>query len=246
MENKPIISVVAYSVQPEYRERYLKWQYETILPLLLKSPHPRGADTYSILKASPQYNLTMSILRFESMKGLQNFREGPEFAAAMKDMETTWTGRGGRAIWSALYELTENFTNIRVPYREPKADVPEAANVVHLEGYTLPPEEDERYNAWFAKWGREVYVPLLLKLPGLKEYAWYKFVRPGSPPFSLRSPVEYPTHLSIIGFENAEAYENYEKSLELGAFRAAVNTLIPSGLDYKWYVQYQLVRSWRK
>jgi hypothetical protein len=89
-----------------------------------------------------------------------------------------------------------------------------------------------------------------MKLPSLKEYSWYKLMNldlNGLPDiFKVKRIVQYPPYLSIVHFESIEAYEKYEKSPELAGFRDHMKVPFPSGLDFKWYVQYQLVKSWRK
>jgi hypothetical protein len=43
-----------------------------------------------------------------------------------------------------------------------------------------------------------------------------------------------------------DSFENYRKSPELVAFQKAIRNVFPNGLSLKWYVQYQLMQSWRK
>jgi hypothetical protein len=57
---------------------------------------------------------------------------------------------------------------------------------------------------------------------------------------------EYPDFLSAMYFKDIAAFENYAKSPERLAFQRAVANIFPNGLNYRWYVQYQLVQSRRK
>jgi hypothetical protein len=57
---------------------------------------------------------------------------------------------------------------------------------------------------------------------------------------------EYPDYISIIYFDDLAAFENYQSSPELIAFKKAICNIFPNGLNYRLYVQYQLVKSWRK
>ena len=83
-----------------------------------------------------------------------------------------------------------------------------------------------------------------MKLSGLKQYVRYKHTYVNIPdPDKTKRYVEYPPYLSILTFENVEAFENYQKSLELQALNGGLRAPFPRGLDYRWYVQYQLVRS---
>ena len=84
----------------------------------------------------------------------------------------------------------------------------------------------------------------------MKEYACYKLidVDPKGLPdyYKPKRPIEYPLHLSMLQFDNIDAYDNYTKSIELAGFRDHMKVPFPGGLDFKWYVQYQLIKSWRK
>jgi hypothetical protein len=57
---------------------------------------------------------------------------------------------------------------------------------------------------------------------------------------------EYPRYLSVIYFENMPDIDNYEKSTELAALQKSLRGVFPRGLNYKWYVQYQLTKSFKK
>ena len=120
----------------------------------------------------------------------------------------------------------------------------------HIEAPRLSPAEEEKYDNWFARWGYDVYIPLLMKLPGFKEYARYKLIdfdwTNWTNLTSLKIPASHPLYMSVLTFENIEAFEEYEKSLELGAYRSAMDIYFPRGLDFKWYVQYRLNISQRK
>lgn len=86
-----------------------------------------------------------------------------------------------------------------------------------------------------------------MKLPGLKEYGLYRIVDVRLPEmYRVKDNSVHPRWLSILHFENMKAFEDYEKSRELAAMRGALRAPFPAGLDYKWYVQYELMRSWRK
>jgi len=126
----------------------------------------------------------------------------------------------------------------------------ENSPVIHLEGYALSDTEQKRYDTWFNKYGREVFIPLLMKSTGLIDYRRYRFIDVPSTGLSdIQTPkrsVEYPPYLSILTFANIKTFESYEASLELAAFKSAIQGQFPLGLNYKWYVQYQLTQSWRK
>jgi len=93
------------------------------------------------------------------------------------------------------------------------------------------PEVWDRY----VKWGREVYRPLLMKVPMLKANDLYWVVR--------ESP-DYPFYGSILHYENIEAAENYFKTPESSAIRDEISSWTKRGIvEYFWRVRYELIRS---
>jgi hypothetical protein len=117
---------------------------------------------------------------------------------------------------------------------------------MHLEGYTVASPSESEYNAWFNRWACDFYIPALMRLPGMKEYDCYKLIGvPLTGSWSSKQ-VEYPQYLSVIYFENPEAFQDYERSIELAAFSKAIKADFPTDIERKWYVLYELMKSWRK
>jgi uncharacterized protein (DUF1330 family) len=248
MEENSFISIAATRMLPEYRERYYQWVYEVYYPLLLKTPWINEIDSYRILTENSEYNSSMSIYRFKNLRELENLYKSPEYISLAKDRETTFyqTGRGER-FWQATYQLLKTFTNSSASSPPEKNDKNKNIPVVHLEGYRLSPDQEENYYNWFIKRGYEAYVPLLMKLPGLQEYSWYKLIEVELPHVMMpKDPNAHPPYLSILHFDSLRAYENFENSPELAVFREGIKVPFSRGLLFKWYVQYQLTRSWRK
>jgi hypothetical protein len=104
-------------------------------------------------------------------------------------------------------------------------------------------EQQEKYNKWFNEYGR-VFVLLFMKTCGLKGYDYLKYS--GFTSQTQARETDYPPYLSLFYFEDQKAFEHFEESHELVRFQSALRNIFPLGLNYKWYVQYQLVKSWRK
>ena len=249
MDDTPLIRILAINIQPEYEERYGNWVKEAYYPLLITVPGYKGFDYCQIVRENPQYTKILAIQHHANRSDMLKVRSDPKLIDVFRDMITTWTSRS-EVIWFAPYQLMRSFKTEGVDLRGDTTLKAESAPIIHIEGYAISPEEEEKYASWFIKWGYELYVPLIMKLPGLKEYAWYKLIGvdlKGLPDYyNPKRPVEYPLHLSILRFESIAAYDRYSKSIELAGFREAMRVPFPSGLDYKWYVQYQIVKSWRK
>lgn len=131
------------------------------------------------------------------------------------------------------------------PYQVFREDISaKDSPVIHLEAYSLSSEEEQIYSRWLNEFGFLSLIPLFSGLAGFKGYDCFE--NSGLKGLAETREWEYPSCVSIIYFENAEAFENYQKSRELIAFQKILRNVFASGLPYKWYVQYQLVKSWRK
>jgi hypothetical protein len=108
-------------------------------------------------------------------------------------------------------------------------------------------EDQDKYKKWLDEYGFNVLIPLTMKLPGLQAINCYKdtVLQNQASTMGTREQ-EYPQFITVLYFENQKAFENYTKSAELLAFQKAIGNIFPHGLNFKWYVQYQLTRSWRK
>ena len=249
MENMPAINFAGTSPAPgtdiDVWDRYEKWYREVYLPLLTsKIPGATGADRYWITKQNCLFPSRVAVRHFQDLSAWENSNKVPERIAIEGDM-ANWIKRHViDYVWSTSYVLIKNFrseTSGPVSGRDTKI---ENAPFMHIESYRLQPEEEQKYVKWLNDYGFNVLIPLFVGLPGLKGYDCYKHT--GLKGLTEVREWEYPTYLSMIYFENIEAFENYEKSRELIAYHKALRNIFPNGLNLRWYVQYQLMQSWRK
>jgi hypothetical protein len=246
MTEKPVINFSFINFGPgvevDVQERYQNWVNVGWRPLGKRSEGRTGTSFYNIINPNPEYPQQGSITHHESLKLLENNFNSPEIEAIRKEHDY-WDRRGVReSIWRVAYELNRGFR------QDPKAqgDRPgtqiENGPIMHLEGYRLTSDEQEKYENWLNIFGYS-FMPLFMKLDGLKGYDFYK-----KTDFTDGEPREtdYPPELSILYFENIESLERYASSQELVVFQKAIRTVFPKGLNYKWYVRYRLTGGWRK
>jgi hypothetical protein len=123
------------------------------------------------------------------------------------------------------------------------------APIVLVKGLGLSSDIWEKYDIWFKEWGYKIYVPLLLKIPGLIEYCrcWLSNIRrdPLPKPNTTTNP-DHPQDLSLIYFENLKAYQTYLKSKELEAYNQNLAVAFPNGLNYKWDAAFRLMNRFSK
>jgi len=106
--------------------------------------------------------------------------------------------------------------------------------VVIVVGIRCRPEIEEKFNNWYDK----VHIPNILKFPRLKKVVRYKI---------LNETEQYPTYLTILEFQNRQAYEEYEKSDLLAAERKAIKEFWKDGgWEIEWRVRYELMRTWER
>jgi hypothetical protein len=249
MDNAPVITVSGKSsypgADPVVYERFSKWRQEVYLPVNMRVPQRRGLDYYQIVRESPLFPSIIAILHYENHSGWVDARKNTE-AQSISNEFGIWMKRGILDfMWSSVYQLVKG-SRSEVPYNEEKPDTRvDNAPILHLEAYRLTAEDAEKYHQWFTDYSSKVFIPLFMQKKGLKEYDFYKYIGI-SVNFDNLLLKEYPTYLSVIYFENIRDFENFEKSHELAVCKRTLRDIFPRGLEYQWYVQYELVQSWRK
>jgi hypothetical protein len=216
---------------------------------MLFSANPALAhEVYQNVRENRDYPLTFTLTCYRNLEDYFASGRTPEYAAYSKDIETTFGGRYER-VWNTPYMLVKRLKNEALTYNKNKDYTPENAPVILLYGAGLSPDEWEKYHIWFNEWGYPVYLPVLLKVPGVIEYSrwWLSNIRSRMPPKpNIPEDPKYPQDLSIIYFENLKAYQNFEKSREFAAFNKNLASEFPNDLTYRWNVVYRLTGRWTK
>jgi hypothetical protein len=248
MEYRPIINLTASTAAPgadpdDFR-RYLNWSYEVYAPISVALPMMTGADRYRIVKENPEYPMSVSIGHYLNLKDRMAYAESTEGIAVVNEFKL-WHERGIiDQVWSTNYALLKSYRSKPVFSTRNEDTRPQNASIMHIEAYRLSPEQQVKYSDWFKEDGCQIFMPLFMKLPGMIGYDW--FVYTGLSRKENVREIEYPRYLSLVYFEDINGYEAFAQSAELGSFLKMMKKVFPLGLKYEWYVQYQLVRSYRK
>jgi hypothetical protein len=247
MENAPVVGFAGLKFRNSAdHERFSGWMQEAYMPLLAKTGLVIGLDRYRIVKESPLYPNYVTFYSYENIQAVKNSWDDKDLIAIERDVETTF---GGKCDWfsHALYRLLRNVHKELIFSTSSIASTKtDEAPVISVEAYNLPFPGKIRYESWFEDYGYDIYLPLLMKLPGVIAYNHYQLLEIGFIQMQIGPIPEQPSYLSVVHFENVKAYENYAKSKEVAAFRAAIKSEFSGNLEFKWYVQYQLTKSWRK
>jgi hypothetical protein len=237
-----VINIIGSNVSPALEEKFAYW-VEAYALVNMTIPYILGVDTYKINEENPLYPKNISVYHGQNLQELLKAIVNPARLAVVKDVNTTFKNE---VIWYRKgYELVKSFRSDTQLVQDTRVD---NAQVLDMEVLNLTTEEEETYNRWLTRWAYPVYIPILMRLPGLKAYNCFHHSGQDyqeSKDYPARE-TEYPGYISMLYFEDIKAFRNYERSPELVAFREAVRVKFPGSYNHKWYIQYQLVKSWRK
>jgi len=249
MDNTHILGLSAFDFQnAEDRGKYIKWRGGAYAPMLISKTPYTGIEHYQVVEEKPDYPFTFTLTYFKNLEDRLDAVCTPEYVAYQKDLAASWGGKY-KNTWRTLFQLVKRMNNETLTYDKNRNYSPESAPVILLYGAVLSPDDWEKYHNWFNDWGYTIYIPVLLKVPGVIEFSrlWLSNT-PGksTPRPGVTENPEYPQDLSIIYFENLKAYQNFEKSREFAAFRKTLAAEFPNGLNYKWNVVYRLTGRYTK
>ncbi len=260
MENAHVITINRRTFKTaEAFEDWNKWAKGSLVPMVMSSDTTLGIERWLSLAENLIYTNTMAISYYKDMESYIVDSRGAERNAYYKDITTTWGGKFEQS-WNTVYLLIRRFKGNQTTPID-KGDIvdkttrlkefPEGSEpVLLLRGLGLSPDEWGKYDAWVNEWGYDVYVPLLLKVPGIIEYCRFWLSNIGyqglTPKPGVTENPDHPQDLSIIYFENLKAYQNFRKSKELAVYDKTLSAAFPGGLNYKWDAAYRLMRRWSR
>lgn len=170
----------------------------------------------------------------------------PGRLALVKDQVSLFAKYGAEFVWRAIYKCVFGFRNGAVfSTTEREATLAGRAPIVYLTALKLSPFIENNYEEWFSHQGYNIYVPLLMKLTGIKGYDFFKLIR-NRPELEIARERDYPAFLSLLYFDSPSALENYQKSAELAAMQSAIQAYFSGTLNVKWDVAYKLNTFYRR
>jgi hypothetical protein len=145
MLNAPVIEISAWRFQPEYYDRWNKWQVEVFVPITSKSRWVKRIERYECLKPGSKYTDSIMFRQYDDIVGLENFEKSPEWTEIFNDMKTTRENRR-EVVWHAAYRLIKSFNNNQTPSQPQGNNIGiDNLTVMQLEGYRLPLEKEANY-----------------------------------------------------------------------------------------------------
>jgi hypothetical protein len=111
----------------------------------------------------------------------------------------------------------------------------ENAPVISFVSRYFLPGDEAKHNDYYEKWFFDAYVPFLAENVGLRGAERYRIIHDNP---------DYPRYMQLWYFNNLKEYQAFEKSDELMAILSAMDANFP-GTDFRWWVQYRVVKSWQ-
>ena len=245
MENVPVITMSARTIPPEIEERYNLWYNTAYGPIYLKTPGIKGIDRYEIIKKNRALPGEINLYHGESFESFKKVYSNPKSDrnAAAHDAVTSFNEI--TRFWLNIYELMGSFRESTQGNVE--STIVEGAPVIHIQGYKIVEPASAKFESWFNKWASQVYIPLLLKIPGLKACNFFTLVDFKDPGYTGVRFVEsdMPRYISIFYLEKTESLEDFYQSTELAAFSGSLELGFPDSLKTLWNADYQLFASHR-
>jgi hypothetical protein len=221
MENIPVINLTGVTPAPgtdaDTWNRYNNWAQEVDNPLIwLKIAGLTGTDRYRIVKENPAYPLQITVMHYDNLRFWEDSQKSPERLAMTAEL-ATWTQRRIMEVtWSRPYQLLKGYRFEPGDNTGKEGTKINNAPFLHLEAYYLRPESRGKYREWLVNFGFNAFIPLFLRLPGLKGYDCY--VNAGLKGMYEERDCDFRPFLSLLYFNNIEAFEAYTRSPELIAF----------------------------
>lgn len=105
--------------------------------------------------------------------------------------------------------------------------------VINIRGMDCLPKVEDKFNKWY----NEVHIPMLLKCKAIKAVTRLRRIGDDS---------SYPKYLAVYEYDSQQGYETFGEGPELAAALEEMKASWPNneGLDFKWRVQYETIKSW--
>jgi hypothetical protein len=255
MEGAGIVTFALFDYKtPQSLEKEQRWAKTSDIPMVMSTGYLLVIENGFPLEENKLPTQLFIVNYFKDMESY--FAQGCSAVRNAEWKQFEAVGREVERTWFPLYHIVRRFNALTAAQNDKgsliekgtylKEYPPDDGPVVLIKGLALSPGDWDAYNRWDREWGWDVYLPMLLKIPGVVEYcrSWQSNVLLQKPGHTLYS--EFPQDLSVFYFADMPAYRNFQKSKELAAYNQNLNNAFPGGLDCRWDKAFHLFRRWSK
>ncbi len=235
--DSPVINIIGSRCRPEEEAKFNEWYNNTHIPMLMRYEGLKAVERFKILVENPDYSTYIAVYHYDNLKGLEERAKSPSSAEAAAEVKTTWP-EGLDIRWRVSYIEHKKWST-------PGASQLSTNTVIHIVGVNGPaPEKDAEFNEWYDK----THVPWLMKTGTISQSARYQITQPNNVSLTnLKALIkDYPTYLAVYYFANQKKYEEFSDHPERLAAIKELDEHWPNGIGRMWWVQYQLIKGWKR
>ena len=109
---KKVINIRGMDCSPKVEDKFNKWYNEAHIPMLLKCKAVKAVTRLRRIGNDPSYPKYLVIYEYDSQEDYEAYSKGPELAAALEEMNTSWPNNEGLDFkWRAQYETIKSWEN---------------------------------------------------------------------------------------------------------------------------------------
>ena len=99
-----ILNIVATECALKNDAKFNKWYDEVHIPMLMKYKGIRKVTRYKMIENKEKKPKYLAVYEFDTKEDLDNLPKGPEFKAAIAEMQETWKGEMFDIKWAVSAE----------------------------------------------------------------------------------------------------------------------------------------------
>jgi antibiotic biosynthesis monooxygenase (ABM) superfamily enzyme len=104
MANARVLNIVATECPLKNDAKFNKWYDEVHIPMLFKYRGMKKVTRYRMMEDNKDKARYLAIYEFDNIEALEAYLKSPEYAAAIKEMQTTWKGQMFDIKWATKYQ----------------------------------------------------------------------------------------------------------------------------------------------
>ena len=191
--------------------------------MLMRYEGLKAVERFKILTENPDYATYIAIYHYDNVKDMEGRSKSPSSADVAADMKATWP-EGLDISWRVAY----------LEHKKWNAAQLSPDTVIHVVGVNGPANVKEtEFDAWYDN----THVPWLMKTGTISQSVRYRITRPNK---------DYPFYLAVYYFDNQKKYETFLDHPERVAAIKELDEHWPNGIGRMWWVQYKMMRDWKK
>jgi antibiotic biosynthesis monooxygenase (ABM) superfamily enzyme len=99
-----ILNIAAAQCPPENEAKFNEWYNEVHVPMLFKFKGMKKVTRYKLISEAQGCPAYLAVYEFDGQEDLESYRKSPEYAAAIAEMQESWSDGGFDLKWVGGYK----------------------------------------------------------------------------------------------------------------------------------------------